>query len=188
MLGTFLTDWGFDLQIELDVNQKKFQAYTHRYIYPWVESGSTSPHYYSFDIAGENACFTCSEWLCCQNDYATTYPNKWGHKQYYAFDTLLTHAGAHVIHLASYEDFDSNSQQYKWLQSDLDAFSRERTPWLLVNWHAPWYHTYIAVSTESILFSWWSTLSAPVLMVFCSVGSDCISSVSHYKCKHCFSP
>lgn len=34
---------------------------------------------------------------------------------YYSFDV----AGAHVVMLGSYTDFDSNSDQYKWLQSDL---------------------------------------------------------------------
>ncbi len=29
------------------------------------------------------------------------------------------------------------------------AFSRERTPWLIVNFHAPWYHNYIAHYKEA---------------------------------------
>lgn len=40
------------VQIELDTAGKTFQAYTSRYVYPHNESGSSSPHYYSFDIAG----------------------------------------------------------------------------------------------------------------------------------------
>ena len=57
--------------------------------------------------------------------------------------------GAHVIHLGSYVDFHLGSEQYEWLQRDLEGFSRARTPWLIVNFHAPWYHTYIAVSFHS---------------------------------------
>ena len=40
------------LQIESDLDGKTFQAFTHRYRYPAAESGSSSPHYYSFDLAG----------------------------------------------------------------------------------------------------------------------------------------
>ena len=51
-----------------------------------------------------------------------------------------------MIHLGSYAPYDKQSQQYEWLLKDLAGFSRSRTPWLFVNFHSPWYHTYIAVS------------------------------------------
>jgi len=95
-------------EVERDLSNNSFQAYTNRYRYPHIESGSTSPHYYSFDLAG-----------------------------------------AHVIHAGSYVDFGPGSPQYQWLQQDLAAFSRERTPWLIVNFHAPWYHNYIAHYKEA---------------------------------------
>lgn len=54
-----------------------------------------------------------------------------------------------MIHAGSYVDFGPGSPQYQWLQQDLAAFSRERTPWLIVNFHAPWYHNYIAHYKEA---------------------------------------
>ncbi|KAH7680635.1 Acid phosphatase protein [Dioscorea alata] len=58
---------------------------------------------------------------------------------YYSFD--VAGGSVHVIMLGSYTDFDSNSDQYKWLVSDLKKVNRERTPWLIVLLHAPWYNT-----------------------------------------------
>lgn len=64
---------------------------------------------------------------------------------YYSFDV----AGAiHVIMLGSYTDFDSKSDQYKWLVKDLAKVDRGRTPWLIVLLHAPWYNTNTAHQGE----------------------------------------
>lgn len=56
---------------------------------------------------------------------------------YYSFEV----AGVHVIMLGSYTDFDENSAQFQWLQSDLKKVDRSVTPWLIVVLHAPWYNT-----------------------------------------------
>ncbi|CAI9097761.1 OLC1v1034246C1 [Oldenlandia corymbosa var. corymbosa] len=56
---------------------------------------------------------------------------------YYSFEV----AGVHVIMLGSYTDFDPNSTQYIWLQTDLKNVDRSRTPWLIVLIHAPWYNS-----------------------------------------------
>ena len=37
---------------EPDSEGIKFQAYEARFQYPYQESGSSSPHFYSFDVAG----------------------------------------------------------------------------------------------------------------------------------------
>ncbi|KAL2250762.1 UNVERIFIED_CONTAM: Purple acid phosphatase 22 [Sesamum indicum] len=63
---------------------------------------------------------------------------------YYSFDV----AGAHIIMLGSYTDFDSNSNQYKWLRGDLARVDRRRTPWILVTIHAPWYNSNLAHKGE----------------------------------------
>ena len=39
-------------EIEKDAANRTFQAYVHRFKVPHAESGSASPLYYSFDIAG----------------------------------------------------------------------------------------------------------------------------------------
>ncbi|KAE9590853.1 hypothetical protein Lal_00022999 [Lupinus albus] len=64
---------------------------------------------------------------------------------YYSFDV----AGVHVIMLGSYTDFDSKSNQYKWLQKDLENVIREKTPWVVVLIHAPWYNSNNAHQGES---------------------------------------
>lgn len=56
---------------------------------------------------------------------------------YYSFEV----AGTHIIMLGSYTDFDAESDQYKWLQNDLENIDRKRTPWVVALLHAPWYNT-----------------------------------------------
>ncbi|KAL9441561.1 hypothetical protein AB3S75_020124 [Citrus x aurantiifolia] len=56
---------------------------------------------------------------------------------YYSFDV----AGAHLIMLGSYADYDEYSDQYRWLKDDLSKVDRKKTPWLLVLLHVPWYNS-----------------------------------------------
>ncbi|XP_027170324.1 purple acid phosphatase 18 [Coffea eugenioides] len=56
---------------------------------------------------------------------------------YYSFDV----AGAHIIMLGSYTDYDEFSDQYSWLKADLAKVDREKTPWLLALFHVPWYNS-----------------------------------------------
>ncbi|KAH6762206.1 purple acid phosphatase 22 [Perilla frutescens var. hirtella] len=63
---------------------------------------------------------------------------------YYSFDV----AGVHVVMLGSYTDFDSNSDQYKWLQADLASVDRPKTPWIFALIHAPWYNSNSAHTAE----------------------------------------
>lgn len=43
--------------------------------------------------------------------------------------------------LESYTEYDANSEQYAWLQSDLSIIDREKTPLIIVLLHAPWYNS-----------------------------------------------
>ncbi|KAK4281639.1 hypothetical protein QN277_013107 [Acacia crassicarpa] len=63
---------------------------------------------------------------------------------YYSFEV----AGVHVIMLGSYTGFHSDSAQYKWLAGDLQKVDRNKTPWLLVLLHAPWYNSNTAHQNE----------------------------------------
>lgn len=56
---------------------------------------------------------------------------------YYSFDVT----GVHVVMLGSYTDFDSDSDQYNWVEADLARVDRRKTPWLIVLLHAPWYNS-----------------------------------------------
>ncbi|XP_076888073.1 purple acid phosphatase 18-like [Bidens hawaiensis] len=56
---------------------------------------------------------------------------------YYSFEV----AGAHVVMLGSYTDYDENSEQYNWLKADLSTVDRKKTPWLLALFHVPWYNS-----------------------------------------------
>ncbi|KAG2682229.1 hypothetical protein I3760_11G182600 [Carya illinoinensis] len=56
---------------------------------------------------------------------------------YYSFEV----AGVHVIMLGSYEDYDEQSDQYRWLKVDLSKVDRKKTPWLIVLFHVPWYNS-----------------------------------------------
>ncbi|XP_047963200.1 purple acid phosphatase 22-like isoform X2 [Salvia hispanica] len=77
---------------------------------------------------------------------------------YYSFDV----AGAHVLMLGSYTDFNVDSDQYAWLLADLATVDRSKTPWIFALIHAPWYNTNSAhkgegetmrVSMENILYN-----------------------------------
>uniref|UniRef100_A0A0D3FVK7 Purple acid phosphatase n=1 Tax=Oryza barthii TaxID=65489 RepID=A0A0D3FVK7_9ORYZ len=54
----------------------------------------------------------------------------------------------HVVMLGSYADFNSSSEQYRWLARDLAAVDRGATPWVVVLLHAPWYNTNAAHEGE----------------------------------------
>jgi len=56
---------------------------------------------------------------------------------YYSFEV----AGAHIIMLGSYAEYDEGSDQYTWLKADLANVDRSKTPWLIVLLHAPWYNS-----------------------------------------------
>ncbi|KAL1527161.1 hypothetical protein AB1Y20_015841 [Prymnesium parvum] len=47
----------------------------------------------------------------------------------------------HLVALCSYAATHEGSLQYEWLEGDLAAVDRERTPWLVVMMHAPWYNS-----------------------------------------------
>lgn len=55
---------------------------------------------------------------------------------------------AHVLFANSYVAFDASSAQYAWIQSDLAAVDRSRTPWVIVGLHAPWYNSNTAHQQE----------------------------------------
>ncbi|PWA96614.1 purple acid phosphatase 15 [Artemisia annua] len=59
---------------------------------------------------------------------------------YYSFNA----GGIHFLMLGGYAAYNKSSDQYKWLQRDLEKVDREVTPWLVGVWHPPWYNTYVS--------------------------------------------
>ncbi|XP_044968734.1 purple acid phosphatase 22-like [Hordeum vulgare subsp. vulgare] len=90
-------------------------------------------------------------------DGFVAYNNRWrmpheesGSKSnlYYSFDAA---GGAvHVLMLGSYASFQEGSEQHAWLKRDLAGVDRQRTPWLVVLLHAPWYNTNEAHQDEEV--------------------------------------
>ena len=56
---------------EPDSEGIKFQAYEARFRYPYQESGSSSPHFYSFDVAG-----ACSKAQNLRHDHSYPYKQR----------------------------------------------------------------------------------------------------------------
>ena len=46
---------------------------------------------------------------------------------------------AHIIYLNPYTNSLPTSEQFNWLQNDLEMVNRNITPWLIVVMHCPWY-------------------------------------------------
>ncbi|KAK9824390.1 hypothetical protein WJX72_009944 [[Myrmecia] bisecta] len=47
----------------------------------------------------------------------------------------------HSIFLSNYVDYSPGSNQWEWLYNDLMSVNRSVTPWVVVNFHNPWYTT-----------------------------------------------
>lgn len=56
---------------------------------------------------------------------------------YYSWETGLSH----MIHLNCYSQVGANSEQYRWLESDLKKIDRSKTPWVFIVEHCPWYNS-----------------------------------------------
>ncbi|HIM32904.1 MAG TPA: hypothetical protein EYI97_00255, partial [Candidatus Poseidoniales archaeon] len=56
--------------------------------------------------------------------------------------------GIHFISLSSEHDYGPGSQQYNWLESELQEVDRQATPWLVVFAHRPMYSSNSAHGSE----------------------------------------
>lgn len=79
---------------------------------------------------------------CTPSEYTSTYD--YGNS-FFSFETGMTH----VIVLNSYTQTHSDSPQYKWLENDFQTIQRDRTPWVIVILHGPWYNSNTAHQEES---------------------------------------
>lgn len=60
----------------------------------------------------------------------------------------VTTGPIHLVSLNSYTRMSNESHQFKWLKADLEKFDRQKTPWLVVMFHAPWYTSNAAHAGE----------------------------------------
>lgn len=63
---------------------------------------------------------------------------------FYSFEIGLSH----IIYLNPYTRSDKESKQYKWFLEDISNINREKTPWVIVVMHCPWYNSNKAHQAE----------------------------------------
>ncbi|QDZ23711.1 metallophosphatase [Chloropicon primus] len=68
----------------------------------------------------------------------------WKANMWYSYNI----GSAHIIHVSSYHKYEAGSPQYMWLDRDLSSLDRTKTPWVIVNLHAPWYNSNVAHQGE----------------------------------------
>ncbi|KAL3945686.1 MAG: hypothetical protein SGBAC_000254 [Bacillariaceae sp.] len=64
-------------------------------------------------------------------------PYNWGN----AFYSFAYGPAMHIV-LSAYSSMEQDSEQYRWLQEQLDGVDRQATPWLLVSLHTPLYSSF----------------------------------------------
>ena len=114
-------------EIETDVAGESFRPYAHRF--------QMMPH------CGAGAGGGCGGGYLRRND-ATG--DDWSANMWFSVDI----GSAHILHISSYHDTQVTSEQYEWILQDLKTVDRAKTPWLLVNMHAPWYNSNVAHQEE----------------------------------------
>ena len=114
-------------EIETDVAGESFRPYAHRF--------QMMPH------CGAGAGGGCGGGYLRRND-ATG--DDWSANMWFSVDI----GSAHILHISSYHDTQVTSEQYEWILQDLKKVDRAKTPWLLVNMHAPWYNSNVAHQEE----------------------------------------
>lgn len=115
-------------ELELTNDNKFYLSFEARYKMPKVKDAQFGPvtipaKYHDDDL---NLPYCCSSIFQSIYNYGNSF---------YSFET----ASAHIIFLNPYSSTDPQSEQYKWLLSDLKLVNRKITPWLIVVMHCPWY-------------------------------------------------
>jgi len=115
-------------ELELSNDNKFYLAFEERYDMPEVKPAvfgpiTIPPKYHDDDLKLP---------YCCSSIFQSVYD--YGNS-FYSFET----ASAHIIFLNPYSTTDTESNQYKWFESDLQSINRTVTPWVIVVMHCPWY-------------------------------------------------
>jgi len=115
-------------ELEITNDQMLYRAFEERYKMPKIKEPefgpiTIPPKYHDDDLKLP---------YCCSSTFQSVY--NYGNS-FYSFDT----ASAHIIYLNPYSTTDIQSEQYKWLEWDLQRVNRKITPWVIVVMHCPWY-------------------------------------------------
>lgn len=100
-----------------------YKAFEARYKMPQVKPSEMGKITYGQSTAG-----------CCPSKFQSEY--NFGNSFY-----SLEAGAVHVVYANAYSTSDPESAQYKWLEGDLSQVDRNRTPWILVIMHCPWYNS-----------------------------------------------
>ena len=115
-------------EIELTEGGSLYLAFEERYKMPAVKPAEYGEITISAKKKDDGTPYCCSSVFQSEYNYGNSF---------YSFESGL----AHIIYLNPYSTTDENSGQYKWLVQDLSEVSqrREKTPWIIVVMHCPWY-------------------------------------------------
>lgn len=119
-----------EIEISPDKNPlNTFTAFEHRYKMPSIKEAE----YGDITIP--------ADWSCTPSQYQQEY--NFGNS-FYSFESGM----AHVTVLNCYTTSNSDSEQYKFAETDLSSIDRTKTPWSIVMMHCPWYNSNTAHQQE----------------------------------------
>jgi hypothetical protein len=53
----------------------------------------------------------------------------------------IDYSWAHIVALSTESDYSQSSEQYKWFVNDMEKVDRSKTPWVIVQFHRPFYNS-----------------------------------------------
>jgi UDP-2,3-diacylglucosamine pyrophosphatase LpxH len=113
-------------EIELNADGSLYLAFEERYKMPSIKPAEYGKITISAKKKSDGMPHCCSSVFQSEYNYGNSF---------YSFEAGL----AHIIYLNPYSTSDEKSRQYKWLVEDFLMVNREKTPWIIVVMHCPWY-------------------------------------------------
>jgi hypothetical protein len=115
-------------EIEFTNAQEPYRAFEERYKMPQIKPAKYGPITIPPKLADDDLHLP----YCCSSVYQSGYD--YGNS-FYSFETGMTH----IIFLNAYTYTNPLSNQYTWLENDLQQVNRKVTPWVIIVVHCPWY-------------------------------------------------
>jgi hypothetical protein len=126
-------------EIEINSDGSQFLSFESRYKMPAVKPAEFG----AITIPASIDPSTGRPW-CSSSVFQQEY--NWGNS-FYSFEVASTH----IIFLNPYSVTNETSVQYQWLVKDLESVDRQKTPWVIVVTHSPFYNSnsWHAMGTET---------------------------------------